>query len=96
VGVTSIFPSFIADAGMWHDTGIQLPRAVRLPPPEAVGDAVVRGIERGTGEIDVAPLPFRAGGRIAGAAPGLITALGRKMGAGKVASSAAEAQRGKR
>ena len=66
VGVSAIFPGFVRDAGMFHDTGTKLPPGVGTVSPEAVADAVVRAIERNRGEIDVAPVGparRRQGGR---------------------------------
>jgi uncharacterized protein len=96
VGVTAIFPSFISGAGMWAETGIDLPRAVRLPSPEDVGAAVVEGIERDRGEVDVAPVPLRLAAGLAGVAPGLVAAIGQRLGSAEVAEQAASAQRPKR
>ena len=61
VGVTVVFPGFISDAGMLADSGVRLPRWVGTRKPEQVADAVVKGIEDGRAEIDVAPLSLRAG-----------------------------------
>ena len=61
VGVTVVFPGFVSDAGMLADSGVRLPRWVGTRTPGAVADAVVRGIEQGRAEIDVAPLSLRAG-----------------------------------
>ena len=61
VGVSAIFPGFVRDAGMFHDTGTKLPPGVGTVSPEDVADAVVRAIERNRGEIDVAPVGLRAG-----------------------------------
>ncbi len=96
VGASAVFPSFIAEAGMWADTRIELPLGVRLPSPDDVAAAVVRAIENGHGEIDVAPIPLRVSAALAGVAPGLVAAVGRRLGAGEVADRAAAAQRSKR
>ena len=40
-------PGFISDAGMFAETGMKLPPGVGTRTPEAVADAVVRGIEPG-------------------------------------------------
>jgi short-subunit dehydrogenase len=96
VGTTAVFPSFIAEAGMWADTRIELPRGVRLPSPDDVAAAVVRGIEKDRGEVDVAPIPLRVSAAVAAVAPGVVAAVGRRLGAGEVADQAAAAQRSKR
>ena len=71
VGVSAIFPGFVRDAGMFHDTGTKLPPGVGTRSPEDVADAVVRAIERNRGEVDVAPVSLRAGAMAAGLAPDL-------------------------
>lgn len=96
VGVTAVFPSFVAQAGMWADTRIELPRSVRLPSPDDVAAALVRGIEKDRGEIDVAPVPLRISAALAGVVPGVTAAVGSRLGAGEVADRAAAAQRSKR
>lgn len=96
VGVSAVFPSFVADAGMWADTEIELPRGVSLPTPDEVAAAVVKAVERDRGEIDVAPVPLRVAAGLAGMAPGLVASLGRWLGSAEVADQAAAAQRSKR
>jgi short-subunit dehydrogenase len=96
VGVTVVFPGFISDGGMFADTGIELPAYVRTRTPRQVAAAVVRGIERDRGEIDVAPLTVRATGWLAGVAPGAVAAVGRRLGSAEMAEQLAERQRPKR
>jgi hypothetical protein len=57
---------------------------------------VVKGIECGRAEIDVAPLTQRAGGWIAGIAPSLLAAVVRRLGAQEIASEMAKAHEAKR
>ena len=64
VGVTVVFPSFVSGEGMFAETGVKLRRGVGTRSPEQVAAAVLRGIETGKPEIDVAPL--RPAGRRAG------------------------------
>jgi NADP-dependent 3-hydroxy acid dehydrogenase YdfG len=96
VGVSTVFPSFVSDAGMWAETDIDLPRGVHLPSPEDVAGAVVKGIERDRGEIDVAPVPLRVVAGIGGISPGLVARVGERLGGADVAERAAAAQRSKR
>ena len=96
IGVTSVFPGFVSEAGMWAEAGIDLPRGIRTKSPEQVADAVVRGIETGRHEIEVAGLAVRVGGWVAGVAPGVVSAVNRRMGADEVAGTLAESQRSKR
>jgi short-subunit dehydrogenase len=96
VGVTTVFPGFISEAGMFAEAGVRLPPGVAQRSPEQVAAAVIRGIERGRAEIDVAPLPLRAAGWVAGVAPGAVAGLARRLGGKRVSAALAEAQRDKR
>lgn len=96
VGVSVVFPGFIRDAGMFHDSGARLPGFVGTSTPEQVGDAVVVAIERDRGEIDVAPLTMRAGVKLAEIAPVTASALAHRIGGAKLADELADGQAGKR
>ena len=96
VGVTTVFPSFISDAGMWADAGVDLPRGVGMKSPEQVAKAVIKGIEKDKAEIDVAPLFIRFGGWLAGPAPNVVAAINKRGGGTDIASELAERQAGKR
>jgi short-subunit dehydrogenase len=96
VGATTVFPGFISDAGMFADSGVKLPAGVGTKPPEKVADAVLAGIEKGRAEIDVAPLAVRATGKLAGLAPGAVTAVNRRFGGRDVSDGLAAAQQDKR
>ena len=95
VGVSSVFPGFIGDAGMLHDSGAKLPGYVRLKRADDVARAVVRAIEHDRGEIDVAPLPLRLGVAVSGLAPEVTATVQRRLGANAIAARVAEAQREK-
>ena len=96
VGVTVVFPGFVSDAGLFADTGVKLPRWVGTRTPEQVAAAVVRGIESGRAELDVAPLGLRVGTRLAELAPVTSARIQRRLGSERIADALAEAQRGKR
>ena len=96
VGVSTVFPGFISEAGMFHDSGVKLPPWVGTRTPEQVAVAVVKGVESGRAEIDVAPLALRAGGWISGVAPSTLAAIQRRLGGTKVSGELGEAQRSKR
>jgi short-subunit dehydrogenase len=96
VGVTTVFPGFIRDAGMFHDSGTKLPPGVGTRTPDDVAAAVIQGIEKDKPEVDVAPLGLRIGAMAAGLAPGPVAAAQRKLGASKVAGQMARGQRDKR
>ena len=96
VGVTVVFPGFISDAGFFAESGVKLPRWVGTRTPEQVAVAVVRGIERGCAELDVAPLSLRLGTRIAELAPVTAARIQRRLGSERIADALADAQRDKR
>ena len=96
VGVTTVFPGFIRDAGMFAESGAELPSYVGTRTPENVADAVVKGIERGRLEIDVAPLSMRIGSKFASLAPGLSAKLQRRMGSPEISEQVAKGQAVKR
>jgi short-subunit dehydrogenase len=93
VGVSSVFPGFIRDAGMHADAKVALPRGVGTRSPEDVAQAVRRAIVENRGEIDVAPAPLRLGTAVAGIAPELAAAAARRMGAQEIALAFERAQR---
>src|SRR5918999_34526 len=96
VGVSTVFPGFIREAGMFHDSSGKLPGYVGTKTPEDVADAVIAAIEHDRSEIDVAPLGLRLGTAFAGLAPELAAIAQRKLGADKVAASIGSGQRDKR
>jgi short-subunit dehydrogenase len=96
VGATTVFPGFIRDAGMFAESGMQLPTGVGTKPPEKVAEAVIEGIEKNRAEIDVAPIAIRATGKFAGLVPGAVTAMNRRFGGHDYAEALGEAQREKR
>lgn len=96
VGVSTVFPGFISDAGMFADTGVSLPPGVGTRSPEQVADAVVRGIRDNKAEIDVAPLGLRFAATFAGIAPELAAAGSRRMNGGALAKTLGDAQTDKR
>ena len=96
VGVTTVFPGFIRDAGMFHDSATKLPPFVGTRTPEQVADALVRGVERGRLEVDVAPLALRLGATAGGLAPAAMGALQRRLGGADVADQMARGQADKR
>jgi short-subunit dehydrogenase len=96
VGVSTIFPGFIRDAGIFADSKTKLPPGVGTRSPEDVARATIRAIEHNRAEIDVAPLGLRLGSAFAGLAPELATNLSRRLGAEKIAGELAAANMSKR
>ena len=96
VGVTTVFPGFISDAGMFAESGAELPRFVGTKTPQDVADGVLRGIERNRAEIDVAPVPMRLGAAVSSAIPAPLAAIQRRLGSTEISASIAEGQQSKR
>ncbi len=96
VGVSTVLPGFIRDAGMFADSGISLPPGVGTRTPQQVAEAVIRAVERDRAEVEVAPIPLRLGAVLAGAAPQVASTAARLMGGAKIATDLAEGQRDKR
>ncbi len=96
VGVSAVFPGFIRDAGMFAEARVSLPTGVGTASPEDVARAVLSAIERNRAEVDVAPLPMRAGATFAGIAPELASKFARRFGSEGIAREMEEGQRSKR
>jgi short-subunit dehydrogenase len=96
VGVSTIFPGFIRDAGMFADTGVKLPPGVGTKTPEHVAAATLRAIERNKGEVDVAPIGLKIGSAIGPLVPDLAAKVTRMSGGAKVAEQFESGQLDKR
>lgn len=96
VGVTTVFPGFIRDAGMFAESGAKLPAGVGTRTPEDVARAVVKAIESDPAEIDVAPVALRAGAAFAGLAPELAMKVSRRLGSGSIGEQISSGQATKR
>jgi short-subunit dehydrogenase len=96
VGVSTILPGFISDAGMYADTGVKLPPGIGTSTPEEVADAVLRAIRRNRPEIVVAPRSMRLGAALGGLAPAIAERVQRATGAEKVSGQMHAAQLDKR
>ncbi|MBO2453502.1 SDR family NAD(P)-dependent oxidoreductase [Actinomadura barringtoniae] len=96
VGVSTVFPGFIRDAGMFAEADVELPRGVGTKKPEDVARATIRAIEKNVAEIDVAPIGLKLGAIVGGAAPSLAAAVQRRVGGNKIIEDLAKGQRDKR
>jgi short-subunit dehydrogenase len=96
VGVSVVNPGFIREAGMFAESGTRLPPGVGTKTPQDVAHAVVTAIENNRGEIDVAPIPLRAGAALGLLAPGLAETISRRLGADRISQELASGQRDKR
>jgi hypothetical protein len=81
---------------MFAEADVELPPGVTMRSPEQVAAAVVKGIESGRSEIDVAPIVLRAGAWAAGISQSAVQRLQRLSGGDDVARQMAEGQRDKR
>ena len=96
IGVSVVFPGFIRDAGMFHDSGTQLPKGVGTSTPEQVAAAVERAITADKGEVDVAPISMRAGTAMAQLAPEISAKVAKRLGSDAIGRSLAAGQADKR
>lgn len=84
VGVSTIFPGPIRDAGMLAETGVTLPRGFGTSSPADVARAVADAIERDRPETTVASVGVRLLVGVGAVAPVLIGELARLAGVGRV------------
>jgi len=96
VGVSAIFPGFIRDAGMFADSGVELPTGVGTKSPEHVANATLRAIERNKGEVDVAPVGLKLGTTFGSLLPDTAATVTRKMGGDAIAQRFETGQKAKR
>jgi uncharacterized protein len=96
VGVSIVSPGFVHDAGMFAESGAELPPGFRTVSPERVADATVTAVERDRGEVTVAPLELRLGTALAAVAPDLASKVSNKLGGERIAQRMAEGQADKR
>jgi short-subunit dehydrogenase len=80
VGVSLIAPGFVDEAGMFVNSGNELPSGMRAVSPDDVAKAVLRSIDKDLGEVVVAPPELKVMGWFALAAPGASATLQRKLG----------------
>jgi short-subunit dehydrogenase len=96
IGVTTVFPGFIRDAGMFAEAKVELPRGVGTRTPDEVAAAVVRGIEHGKDELDVAQIAMRVGTVLSSIAPVTVAKIQRRLPSSKLSAEIAEGQANKR
>jgi short-subunit dehydrogenase len=96
VGASSILPGFVSDAGLFADSGAELPRGVGTKTPDDVAAAVITAVQRNRAEIAVAPIGLRVGAGFASVLPSVAAAVTRLTGGDKVANQVSEGQVDKR
>lgn len=92
IGVSTVFPAGVRDAGMFARTGITLPWYVGTSSPQQVARAVVRAVERDRAEVVVAAAGERLGAAMSGLAPVLVGRLARVTGLGRIRQAVQDAQ----
>lgn len=96
VGVSTVVPGFIREAGMLFDAGVRLPRWVPTRSPADVAEAVIRAVEHNRAEVDVASIGLRLGASVASVAPEISAAVSRRLGGERISREHIEGQRNKR
>jgi short-subunit dehydrogenase len=84
VGVSTVFPGPIRDAGMFARTEVALAPGTGTNSPQDVARAVARAIERNRVETTVAAGSMRLSAALGGVAPVFVGNLARLLGAGRV------------
>lgn len=90
VGVSVVLPGFISDAGMFADSGAEVPTGLGTRTPAQVARATLSAVHRDRGEVVVAPVFDRVGARFGGLAPMLGARLARVTGTGKTTEQIAQ------
>ncbi len=79
IGVSTVEPGFISEAGMFAQSAIDLPAGVRTKKPVDVGRAVAEAIERDRGEVFVSPIELRLMSTLATLAPSFSARVQRSI-----------------
>jgi short-subunit dehydrogenase len=96
VGVSTVLPGFIREAGMFHDTGVKSPPGLGTTPPGKVAKAVVTAITRDRSEVEPATFRLRLASGIAYRHPEFAARIQRRGGAEKIAEDLVAGHAGKR
>jgi short-subunit dehydrogenase len=96
VGVSTIFPGFIRDAGMFADAGVKLPAGAGTRSPEDVARAVMRCVRKNHPELNVAAFEQVFGAGLFAVAPSVVAAITRASGGAEIAAKMSAAQKHKR
>lgn len=86
VGVSIVEPGFVRDAGMFVNSGMEIPKGTRTVSPEKVAAGVVKAVTKNRGEIVVAPAELRFGARLGSLFPSINDAAQRQAGAAEMVS----------
>ncbi|MCX6396039.1 MAG: SDR family NAD(P)-dependent oxidoreductase [Propionibacteriales bacterium] len=86
VGVSIVEPGFVRDAGMFVNSGMEVPKGTRTVSPDQVAAGVVKAIVKNRGEVVVAPVEIRFGARLGSLFPSVNDAAQRQAGAAEMVS----------
>lgn len=93
VGVSIVEPGFVNDAGMFVESGMELPKGARTVSPDHVAKAVVRSIDKDLGEVMVAPVELKLLSGLSLVAPRINSAVQRRLGAADILAKADKSKR---
>jgi len=96
VGSSVVMPGTIREAGMFADSGAQVPKGAGTSSPGEVAAGVISAIERDRAEVEVAPRVQRLMANFAARRPDLAGKISARMGVDKVADAVADNQADKR
>ncbi len=96
IGVSTVLPGFIREAGMFHDSGVKSPPGLGTTSPGKVARAVVRAITRDRSEVEPATLRLRLASGIAYRHPEFAARIQRRGGAERIADELVAGHAGKR
>jgi short-subunit dehydrogenase len=96
VGVSTVLPGFIREAGMFHDSGVKSPPGLGTTSPRKVAKAVVTAITKNRSEVEPATLRLRLASAIAYRHPEFAARIQRRGGAEKIAEEFVAGHAGKR
>jgi short-subunit dehydrogenase len=96
VGVSTVLPGFIREAGMFHDSGVKSPAGLGTTSPAKVGKAVVTAITRNRSEVEPVTLRLRLASAIAYRHPEFAARIQRRGGAERIAEELVAGHAGKR
>ncbi|MFL6089820.1 MAG: SDR family NAD(P)-dependent oxidoreductase [Aeromicrobium sp.] len=93
VGVSIVEPGFVSEAGMFVESGMEMPKGARAVTPEAVAKGVIRSIDNDLGELMVAPVELKLLSGISLLAPRVNSAIQRRLGAADILAKADQSKR---
>lgn len=84
IGVSHVAPGFIREAGMFAESGMEVPAGTRTKSPDDVAAAVRRAILTDPAELFVAPPELRIGSMLGSVAPGFAALVQHWVGAADI------------